>query len=116
MYTALCDLRDKSAAGNYTRQAMERFIDNIVELTITHIGTENRLMRENKYEFEISHNHENIVHVKTMDSLRQNHSVEYIVFVINLFLNHIDFHDRLMVESFSDRTRRYSDTHPAPLL
>jgi hemerythrin len=116
LYTALCDLMDKALTSSATDEEMDRIIDFIVEHTITHVATENRLMCENKYKYAISHNHENLVHIKSIDSLHQNHSPEYINFIINMFLSHIDYHDRLMVESFSDRTRRYSDTHPAPLL
>lgn len=114
IYTALCDLRDKALTGA-SDEEMYRLIEFIVDRTTSHVGTENRLMRENNYEYEESHHLDNLQHIRDMQSLHLNHSPEYIVYVINSFCNHIDYKDRLMVDALSCRNRRVSDTKPVPL-
>jgi hemerythrin len=114
LYVGLCDLRDKSEHG-VVKEDLFRLIDHLVGKMRVHVATENRLMRENSYAYTDSHTHENDCHVRTIEALYQNTTPEFIVFITNEILNHFDYHDRLMVESFKSRNRRSGDTRPADL-
>jgi len=115
IYTALCDLRDKAMAGAKSED-LDRIIDFIEKKTVTHVATENRLMKEHNYEFKESHNHDNLQHVYDVRSLHLNHTPEYVIFTFNEILNHIDYRDRIMVESFKRHNGRNGNSGPAPLL
>jgi hemerythrin len=108
LYVGLCDLRDKSEHGD-SQEDLFRLIDHLVSKMRVHVATENRLMHENNYEYEESHTQSNLHHLKDLVALYQNTTPEFIVYTINVILNHIDYHDRLMVESFKNRSRRFDD-------
>jgi len=115
IYTDLCNIRDAAIDG-YSDSEIDMLVDRVVERVKTHVATEARIMISENYEYTDSHLVSNSTHVKDIQSIKHNHDPAYITFIINEFLNHIDYTDRIMVNAIrKDRTRRKEDTHVVEL-